>query len=270
MQPMLNIALRAARNASDVIERAVEQLDVLTVNKKGDRDFVTEVDQAAEKVILRTLKKAYPNHGFYGEETGHHPGHGEGQDYLWIIDPLDGTTNFIHGIPHFAVSIACQYKGRIEHAIVLDPIRKEEFAASRGRGAQLNGKRIRVSKSKPLNESLLATGFPFRPDQMDKIDDYLGIFKSLVEQTAGIRRAGSAALDLAYIAAGRYDAYWEFGLNQWDIAAGVLLIQEAGGLVSDFKGGHEFMDNGQVVAGNPKCFKSVLQQVQPHISKGFK
>ena len=267
MQPMLTIALRAARSAGEYIFRATERLDSLSPQQKETNDYVSEIDRNAEEIIITALQKAYPNHGILAEERGLIKGTAEGADYLWIIDPLDGTTNFLRGVPHYAVSIACQYKGRLEHAVVLDPVRQEEFTASRGRGAVMNGKRIRVSARKSLEGALLATGFPFKQDQLDGLDSYLAMFRDLIGATAGIRRAGAASLDLAYVAAGRYDAFWESGLSQWDMAAGALLIQEAGGLISDFKGGHDFLENGQVVTGNPKCFKAVLQTIQPHLPK---
>ncbi|WP_120993828.1 inositol-phosphate phosphatase [Stutzerimonas urumqiensis] len=270
MQPMLNIALRAARSAGELIIRSTERLDAIAVNEKEAKDYVSEVDRAAEQTIINVLRKAYPNHGILGEEGGSLAGSGEGADYVWIIDPLDGTTNFLRGVPHYAVSIACKYKGRLEHAVVVDPIRQEEFTASRGRGAALNGRRMRVSARKSLEGALLGTGFPFRDGQLNNLDNYLNMFRSLVGQTAGIRRAGAASLDLAYVAAGRYDAFWEFGLSEWDMAAGALLIQEAGGLISDFTGGHEFLEKGQIVAGNTKCFKAVLTAIQPHLGPSFK
>lgn len=270
MQPMLNIALRAARSAGDLIAHSVDRLDSLSVTEKQARDYVSEVDVSAEQAILGVLYKTYPNHGFLGEESGLIEGNGEGADYLWIVDPLDGTTNFIRGMPHFSVSIACQYRGRLEHAVVLDPIRQEEFTASRGDGAALNGRRIRVSARKSLDGALLGTGIPFRDDQQEYFDYYLATLKKLMGKTAGIRRAGSAALDLAYVAAGRFDAFWEYGLKVWDMAAGALLIQEAGGLISDFTGGHGFLDNGQVVAGNTKCFKALLTTLQPHLPQHLK
>ncbi|MFV0453704.1 MAG: inositol-phosphate phosphatase [Pseudomonas sp.] len=270
MQPMLNIALRAARSAGELILRSTERLDVISVNEKDAKDYVTEIDRAAEQLIVTALRKAYPNHGILGEESGLSQGSGEGADYLWIIDPLDGTTNFIRGVPHYAVSIACKYRGRLEHAVVLDPVRQEEFTASRGRGTALNGRRLRVGSRKSLEGALLGTGFPFRDGQMDNLDAYLGMFRSLTGQTAGIRRAGAASLDLAYVAAGRYDAFWEFGLSEWDMAAGALLIQEAGGLVSDFSGSHDFLEKGQIVAGNTKCFKAVLTAIQPHLTPSLK
>lgn len=270
MQPMLNIALRAARSAGEMIFRSIERLDVISISAKDAKDYVTEIDQAAEQSIIQALRKTYPDHAFLGEEGTHHTGFGGGADYQWIIDPLDGTTNFIHGVPHFAVSIACKYRGRLEHAVVLDPIRQEEFTASRGRGAALNGRRLRVSARKSLDDALLGTGFPFRDEQIKYLDNYLGMFRDLSGQTAGIRRAGAASLDLAYVAAGRYDAFWEFGLSEWDMAAGALLIQEAGGLVSDFSGGHEYLEKGQIVAGNTKCFKAVLTTIQPHLPQALK
>ncbi|QLF94608.1 inositol monophosphatase [Pseudomonas sp. ABC1] len=270
MQPMLNIALRAARSAGELIIRSTERLDVVSINEKDARDYVTDIDRAAEQTIVAALRKAFPNHSILGEEGGQIEGKGDGADYQWVIDPLDGTTNFIHGVPHYAVSIACKYRGRLEHAVVLDPVRQEEFTASRGRGAALNGRRIRVGSRKSLEGALIGTGFPFRDSQLDDLDNYLNMFRSLVGQTAGLRRAGAASLDLAYVAAGRFDAFWEFGLSEWDMAAGALLIQEAGGLVSDFSGGHEFLEKGQVVAGNAKCFKAILTTIQPHLSTAMK
>lgn len=270
MQPMLNIALRAARAAADLIARSIDRVDTLVINEKQARDYVSDVDLAAEQAIFAVLRKTYPEHGFLGEESGPIPGRGEGADYQWIIDPLDGTTNFIRGVPHFSVSIACKYRGRLEHAVVLDPVRQEEFTASRGAGAALNGRRIRVSSRKSLDGALLGTGIPFRDSQTDYFDYYLATLRDLMGQTAGIRRAGSAALDLAYVAAGRFDAFWEYGLKPWDMAAGALLIQEAGGLLSDFGGGHDYLDNGQVVAGNTKCFKALLTAIQPHLPPQLK
>ncbi len=270
MQPMLNIALRAARSAGELIVRSTDRLDAISVNEKEAKDYVTEIDKAAEQSIVNALRKAYPNHGILGEEGGLLEGSGDGADYLWIIDPLDGTTNFVRGIPHYAVSIACKYRGRLEHAVVRVRVRQEEFTACRGRGAALNGRRLRVSARKSLDGALLGTGFPFKDGQMDNLDSYLKMFRSLVGQTSGLRRAGAASLDLAYVAAGRFDAFWEFGLSEWDMAAGALLIQEAGGLVSDFSGGHDFLEKGQIVAGNTKCFKAVLTTIQPHLTPSLK
>ncbi|MEZ5538431.1 MAG: inositol monophosphatase family protein [Pseudomonadales bacterium] len=263
MQPMLNIALRAARQAGEHIVRASDRLDLITVTEKGSSDYVTEVDRAAEDIIIRTLQKAYPDHGFLAEESG---SSNPDADYIWIIDPLDGTTNFVRGIPHYAVSIACQHQGKIEHAVVYNPVTREEFTASRGRGAQLNGRRIRVTARTNLDGALLGTGIPFRSHQNEKIAGYVKALEELAPQTAGIRRAGSAALDLAYVAAGRFDAFWEMGLKPWDIAAGILLIQEAGGLIGDFNGGNQYLETGNIVCGNPKCFKQVLQVVNQHLA----
>lgn len=254
---MLNIAVRAARNAGNIIARSIDRLDQITVTAKAENDFVSEVDRQAEQEIIQTIRKAYPTHAILGEETGEH----EGEEFVWIIDPLDGTTNFLHGFPQFAVSIGIKHKGRLEQAVVYDPLRQELFTASRGAGAQLNDRRIRVSRHQGLDGALLGTGFPFK--QQHLLDAYLEIFKALFTMTAGIRRPGSAALDLAYVAAGRLDGFWEIGLNPWDMAAGVLLIQEAGGLVSDFSGGNEFLSTGNVVAANPKVFKAMLQKIRP-------
>jgi myo-inositol-1(or 4)-monophosphatase len=263
MQPMLNIALRAARQAGEIIARATDQLDTLDIKEKSANDFVTEIDKAAEKEVIYHISKAHPDHAFLGEEGGLQGN--ANSDYQWIIDPLDGTTNFIHGIPHFAVSIACLYKGQLEHAVILDPIRREEFTASRGKGAQLNGRRMRVSSRKSLDGALIGTGIPFKSRSEVHIPAYTKSLATIAKQTAGIRRAGAASLDLAYVAAGRMDAFWEIGLNQWDIAAGVLLIRESGGLIADFNGGNNYMDSGNIVGGNPKCFKAVLQTIQPHL-----
>ena len=260
---MLNIALRAARKAGELIERATERLDVVAIEEKSRNDFVTEVDKAAEKEIIYHLKKAYPDHSILGEEGGSQPG--SNTDIEWIIDPLDGTTNFIHGIPHFSVSIACRIKGQLEHAVVYDPIKREEFTASRGRGAALNGRRIRVSNRKGLPGALIGTGIPFSGYALEHISAYLAAVQEIAGQTSGIRRPGSAALDLAYVAAGRFDAFWEMNLNQWDTAAGLLLVKEAGGLVSDFNGGNTHFETGHVVCASPKVFKPVLQIVKKHM-----
>ena len=269
LHPMLNVAIKAARAAGAIINRAALDVESVRISQKQINDFVTEVDHASEKIIIETLLTAYPGHGILAEESGTEYG-AKDSEFVWIIDPLDGTTNFLRGVPHFAVSIACKYRGRLEHAVVLDPVRQEEFTASRGRGAQLNGRRLRVSGRTSLEGALLGTGFPFRDNQMDNLDNYLGMFRSLVGQTAGIRRAGAASLDLAYVAAGRFDAFWESGLSEWDMAAGALLIQEAGGLVSDFTGSHDFLEKGHIVAGNTKCFKAVLTAIQPHLPTSLK
>ena len=206
MQPMLNVALRAARSASELIFRSIERLDVISADEKDAKDFVAELELTVEKSIIQALSKAHPTHGFLGEKTGLTAGKGEGTDYLWIIDPLDGTGNFLRGVPNFSVSIACKYRDRLEHAVILDPVRQEEFTASRGRGAALNGRRMRVSARKGLEGALLANSFPFSPSQLDNLDCHLGMLRDLSGEVAGIRSAGSTSLDLAYIAAGRFDA----------------------------------------------------------------
>ncbi len=264
MEPMVNIALRAARKAGEGIVRASDDLDRFEVMAKGVNNFVTEVDINAEKEIVYHLQKAYPDHAVLGEESG--LSGDEDAEYRWVIDPLDGTTNFIHGIPHYAVSIACLHRGRPEHAVIVDPVRHEEFTASRGQGAQLNGRRIRVSKKPSLEGALLGTGIPYKDHCDDKLEPYSRSIHLLASQCAGIRRAGAASLDLAYVAAGRLDAFWEIGLAPWDIAAGALLIKEAGGLVADIDGSDDYLGSGNIVCGNPKCFKAVLQAVKPLLS----
>ena len=268
--PQVNIALRAARSAGNLIRRAAESSDPVSVTKKGMNDFVTEVDRAAEKRIIETLLKAYPDHGILAEESGIIEGKGEGADYQWIIDPLDGTTNFIHGFPQYCVSIALKHKGKVEHAVIYDPNRDEEFTASRGRGAALNGRRIRCTNRPGLDGCLIGTGFPFRKDQAPFMDAYLGMVADIAASTAGLRRPGSAALDLAWLAAGRLDGFFEFGLAEWDMAAGALLITEAGGLVGDLSGGHKYLESGGVVAGSPKVFKGLLQKIKPHLTDGLR
>lgn len=261
MSPMLSIAVKAARRAGSLINRATQDVDLLTVERKGVSDYVSEVDRLAEQAIVETLLEAYPDHAILAEEGG-----AQGRsDYLWIIDPLDGTTNFLHGFPQFAVSIGLQIKGVLNLAVVYDPTRNELFTATRGRGAHLNDRRLRVSKQTRLQESLIGTGFPYR--DFTYLDDYLKMFRELLPKTAGLRRPGCASLDLAYVAAGRYDGFWEAGLKPWDLAAGVLLIQEAGGLVTDFDGGENYMATGNVVGGNPKVFSQLLQVIQPHMSE---
>ncbi|THF55891.1 inositol monophosphatase family protein [Pseudothauera rhizosphaerae] len=259
MHPTLNIAVKAARKAASIINRASLDVDLLKVQSKSPNDFVTEVDRAAEAAIIEVLREAYPEHGILAEESGE-AGDTANSEFQWIIDPLDGTTNFIHGFPQYAVSIALAKNGVPEHAVVFDPNRNELFTASRGRGAFLNDRRIRVSKRIRLNESLIGTGFPFR--QLDHVDAYLAMFKELTGKTAGIRRPGAAALDLAWVACGRIDGFWELGLSPWDMAAGVLLIQEAGGLVSDLAGEADYLATGNVVAGTPKIFTQLLPIIQ--------
>lgn len=256
---MLNTAVRAARRAGTLIMRHLDRIERLTVEAKGRSDFVSEVDRLAEAEIIRILRAAYPRHGFLAEETGAQPG----DEYVWIIDPLDGTTNFLHRFPQFAVSIALQHRGRLEQAVVLDPYKDEIFTASRGGGAQLNDRRIRVSRTTDLESSLLATGFPFRSHE--HLETWLDTLRDMLRQASDVRRAGSASLDLAYVACGRLDAFWEFGLKPWDMAAGALLVQEAGGLVSDFAGGQAFLEGGHILAGNPRLHEMVLATIRRHV-----
>lgn len=261
MEPMINIALRAARKAGENVVRASDDLDRIDVVAKGVNDYVSEVDLNAEQEIIYQLQKAYPDHAILGEETGL-TGSADAE-YQWIIDPLDGTTNYTRGIPHYAISIACVHRGKLEHAVIVDPVRREEFTASRGRGAQLNGRRLRVSKRNGLDGALLGTGIPFKGHCDDKLEAYAKSVELLAGECAGIRRAGAASLDLAYVAAGRLDAFWEIGLAKWDIAAGALLIKEAGGLVADINASDNYLESGNIVCGNPKCFKAVLQVTKP-------
>jgi len=261
MHPMLNIAVKAARRAGTIINRAAQNLDILTVTQKTANEFVSEVDREAEQAIIKILLAAYPSHSILAEESGQ-AGRSE---YQWIIDPLDGTTNFLHGFPQYAVSIGLMHKGVLTQGVVYDPTRNDLFTTSRGHGAYLNDRRIRVSKRRQLDQSLIGTGFPFR--EFTLADDYLRIFRDMIRNTAGVRRAGSAALDLSYVAAGRLDGFWEFGLKPWDMAAGVLLITEAGGLVGDLEGNDKFMASGNLVCGNPKIFVQLLQNVASHLGK---
>src|SRR5512145_2819329 len=255
MHPMLNTAVKAARKAGSIINRASLDVDLVKVASKGRSDFVTEVDRAAEQAIVDILLKAYPDHAILAEESG---ASGE-SEYTWIIDPLDGTTNFIHGFPQYAVSIALRHSDHITQAVVYDPTRNELFTATRGRGAFMNERRIRVSRRTRLSECLIGTGFPFR--SFEHLDEYVRMFRSVTEHPAAIRRPGAAALDLAYVAAGRLDGFWEIGLSPWDMAAGSLLILEAGGLVSDFKGEPAFLEEGRIVCGAPKIFPQLLALV---------
>lgn len=268
MHPAINIATKAARRAAQIINRASNELDLIKVSSKSPNDFVTEVDKAAEAAIIETLQEAYPSYGILAEESGHTAGIDSGADeYTWIIDPLDGTTNFIHGFPQYAISIALAKGNAVEQAVIFDPNRNELFTASKGGGAFLNDRRIRASKRLRLGEALIGTGFPYRV--FDHADSYLAIFKELSQKCAGIRRPGAASLDLAYVAAGRLDGFWEFGLAPWDMAAGALLISEAGGLITDLNGSSDYLDTGNVVAGTPKVFLPLLQLVQSHRSEAL-
>jgi myo-inositol-1(or 4)-monophosphatase len=260
MHPMLNTAIKAARRAGQIINRASMDVGHLKVSVKQQSDFVTEVDRAAEATIIETLREAYPQHSILAEESGATAG--SDAEFQWIIDPLDGTTNFIHGFPQYAVSIGLAHKGVMNQAVVYDPTRNELFTASKGGGAYLNDKRIRVSHRAKLAESLIGTGFPYRI--FEHIDAYLAIFKEMTQKTAGLRRPGAAALDIAYVAAGRLDGFWEFGLSPWDMAAGSLLVSEAGGLVGDLAGETNFLATGNLIAGNPKIFSQLLHLIGQH------
>jgi len=251
---MLNTAVKAARKAGSIITRSSSDLDKLTVRSKRHNDFVSEVDHAAEDAIISTLREAYPKHGFLAEESGEKDSNA---DYVWVIDPLDGTTNFLHGFPQYCVSIALLHKGVARHAVVFDPNRNEIFTASKGVGAYVNDRRIRVSKTDKLDDALIGTGFPFR--EVENIDRYLRMFRNVTCTTSGIRRPGAAALDLAWVAAGRIDGFWELGLSPWDMAAGALLVREAGGLVGDLAGEERYMQSGNIVATNAKLFAAMLK-----------
>ena len=263
MEGMAHIALRAARAASQAMLRSFDRLDLVKVEHKARNDFVSQVDREAETLITDMLHKTYPDHAISGEEHGDAIPASNGSDYAWVIDPLDGTTNFLQGIPHFCISIAAMKGRHIEHAVIVDPLRNEEFVASRGHGAQLNGRRIRVSSTIRLEEAVLSTGIP--PGSIGtRLNSYLGVLGHFTGHCKAVRRLGSAALDLAYVAAGRVDGFWEPGLKPWDIAAGVLLIREAGGFVGDFAGGESFMKSGDIVAANPKLFKALVQGIRTH------
>jgi myo-inositol-1(or 4)-monophosphatase len=265
MHPMLGIAVRAARRAGAIINRAARDVDLLAVSRKRHADFVTEVDRAAEQAVIEILHRAYPDHAILAEESGATAGQTGDSEYTWIIDPLDGTTNFIHGFPQYAVSIGLQHKGILVQGVIYDPTKNELFTATRGRGAYLNERRIRVSKRTQLDEALIGTGFPFR--EIENLDEYLGMFREITARTAGVRRAGAAALDIAYVAAGRLDGFWEIGLSPWDMAAGALLVQEAGGLVGDFRGDAGYLGSGRIVCGNPKIFAQLVHIIGPLAAK---
>lgn len=262
MQPMANIALRAARDAGQIIGRALDRPDLTRVEEKSPQHYVTNVGRQVEREIINALQHTYPDHGFITEASGDQSGDSGEHQVVWIIDPLNGTTNFVHGIPHFSISIACQIKGKIEHAVILDPIRHEEFTASRGQGARLNDTRIRTNKKEGLMGTLIAAGTPgIDTDIAAAMEIELGVTRS----GASLRQSGCPSLDLAYVAAGRLDAVWLSGKAQWELAAGILLIQEAGGLVSDFSGAQSFLASGNITAGAPRVFKPLLQLVQKNL-----
>jgi myo-inositol-1(or 4)-monophosphatase len=259
MHGMVNIAIRAARRAGSIIVRQLNQLDALEITEKGRNDFVSDVDRRAEAAIVEIIKDHYPEHSILAEESGAEGEH----EFQWIIDPLDGTTNFLHGFPVFSVSIAVAQAGELQHAVVYDPLRQEIFSASRGQGAQLDERRIRVSKRSSLKGALISTGFPFKMNE-PYIDRYLGMLRAVMLEVAGVRRPGSAALDLCYVAAGRVDGFWELGLSKWDMAAGALIIREAGGRISDFHGTDAYLESGHVVAGAPKVYAALSKLLAPH------
>ena len=261
LHPMLNIAVKAARSAGAIINRAALDIELLQVTTKSTNDFVTEVDHAAEAAIIETLLNAYPGHGILAEESGRKHG-AKDSEFVWIIDPLDGTTNFIHGLPIFAVSIALAHRGIVQQAVVYDPSRNDLFYASKGRGAFLNDKRLRVSKRTRLAESLIGTGFPFRKG--DNLKRYVEMFETVLQACAGLRRPGAAALDLCYVAAGWYDGFFETGLSPWDVAAGSLLVTEAGGLVGNFTGESDYLHQREVVAGSPRIYGQLVKLLAPY------
>ena len=265
LHPMLNIAIKAARAAGAIINRASLDLDRLQVNTKAPNDFVTEVDHAAEAAVIDILLGAYPGHGILAEESGSTRG-APHSEYVWIIDPLDGTTNFIHGLPTYAVSIALAFRNQVQQAVVYDPARNDLFFASKGRGAFLNDKRLRVSKRTRLADGLIGTGFPFRKG--DDFTRYMKMLETMMRSCAGIRRPGAAALDLCYVAAGWYDGFFETGLSPWDVAAGSLLVTEAGGLVGNFTGDADFLHQREVVAGAPKIYGQMVTILAPYTTVG--
>jgi myo-inositol-1(or 4)-monophosphatase len=255
LHPMLNVAVKAARAAGAIINRAALDVEAVRVSQKQVNDFETEVDHAAEQVVIETLLTAYPNHGIWAEESGKQHGN-KNSDAVWIIDPLDGTTNFIHGFPIYCVSIALAVKGKIEQAVIYDPSRNDLFTATKGRGAYMNDRRMRVSKRLDLRQCLISTGFPFRPG--DDFNQYLHMMAEVMQRTAGLRRPGAAALDLAYVAAGFADGFFELGLSPWDVAAGSLLVTEAGGLIGNFTGDSNFLEQKECIAGNPKIYGQLV------------
>ena len=255
MHALLNVAIQAARKGGDSLLRSQRRLHELNIQSKGRNDFVSEADDLAEAKIIDEIRKHYPDHAILAEESG---ASGSG-DVQWIIDPLDGTNNFLHNFPVYCVSIAVQISGRLSHGVIYDPMRQEIFSASRGDGAQLDGRKIRVSGRRQIDDALLGTGFPYREGQQADLDAYLELLKLVLQNSAGIRRPGAAALDLAYVAAGRLDAFWEFGLKSWDIAAGALMIREAGGIISGIDGSEDYLEAGHVMAGTPRVYTALAR-----------
>jgi len=264
MHPMLNTAVKAARRAGNIITRASRNLDIVAVREKAANDFVSDVDREAEHAIISTLREAYPGHAILAEESGA----SGASEFQWIVDPLDGTTNFIHGFPQYCVSIALEHRGTVTQAVIYDPVKNDLFTASRGRGAFLNETRMRVSKRLHLKSGLVGTGFPY--GELVHLEAYLGMLRDIMKGSCAVRRAGSAALDLAYVAAGRLDGFWQMGLGRWDMAAGSLLVTEAGGLVGDLEGNERYRESGSLVAGNPKVFGEMLRLIAPHLTPALK
>jgi len=264
MHAMLNVAVMAARRGGDTLIRNMNKLEKLNVEQKGRNDFVSDADRAAENAVIETILKHYPDHAILAEESGP----AGDSEYTWIIDPLDGTTNYLHGFPVLCVSIGVTHNGRLEQGVVYDPLRQEIFSASRGQGAQLDGRKIRVSGRKDLQRSLIGTGFPYR-DSNESFQPYMDMLVSAMNNTTGIRRAGAAALDLCYVAAGRLDAYWETGLKPWDLAAGTLIVREAGGIISGLDGSEDFMKSGHVLCGSPKIYSGLAKLFGPDIKAMF-
>lgn len=263
MHPMQTIAIKAARRAANIILRASNNLESVRSHLKSHNNYVTEIDVAAEKAIIETIQTSYPDHGFLSEESFNKTRLGE-KEYQWIIDPLDGTTNYIHGYPHYSISIALAHRGQLVQGVVYDPIRNDLFVARKGQGAYLNDRRIRASTRHQLSDCLIATGFPY--SDFSQLNQYLNIFSELIKKTAGLRREGSAALDLCYVASGRVDGFWEFNLKTWDIAAGALIAQEAGAIVTDFHGNSDWLLTGDIVAANPKILAHLLKVIAPHLN----
>ena len=264
MHALLNVAVMAAHSGGDTLIRMLPKLDKIKVEQKGRNDFVSEADRKAEYAVIRTILKHYPDHAILAEESGQQ---GD-SDYVWVIDPLDGTTNFLHGFPVFCVSVGLMHKNRLEHAAVYDPLRQELFTASRGRGAQLDGRRIRVSKQNSLERALIGTGFPYR-DSNIPLQPYMKMLQTVLMHTSGVRRTGAAALDLCYVAAGRLEGFWETGLQKWDLAAGALIIREAGGIISGMDGSEDFLDTGHVLTGSPKIYSALAKLLAPEIKEIF-
>lgn len=264
MQPMINVAVRAARSAGNIIVHHINRLDRINVEAKGENDFVSDVDRMAEDEIRASLKQAYPDHAVVGEERGG----AEDADYVWVVDPLDGTLNYLRGVPHFAVSIALKHRGALEAGVIYDPVRQELWTAKRGGGCTFEGRRMRIQPRPSIDNALLGTGFPLRLHAYH--DAYLGMFGDVFRRAGDLRRSGSAALDLAYVACGRLDGFWEIGLKPWDMAAGALMIREAGGIVGDFAGGDGYLDTGNIIAGSHKLFADLVRTIAPHRIEGIR